>query len=52
MEVKGTFLIQGVTFNQTLQGSFTNLDIVEQGSFSVGLIKNLGNSFADDLIKI
>ena len=52
MEVKGTFLIQGVTFNQTLQGSFTNLDIVEQGSFSVSKIKNLGNSFADDLIKI
>ena len=51
-EVQGTFLIQGVTFNQSLQGSFTNLDIVEQGSFSVGLIKNLGNSFADDLIKI
>ena len=48
--VQGTFLIQGVTFNQSLQGSFTNLDIVKQGSFSVGLIKNLGNSFADDLI--
>jgi prophage tail gpP-like protein len=50
MEVQGTFLIQGVTFNQNLQGSFTNLDIVEQGSFSVGKINNLGNNFADDLI--
>ena len=50
MEVQGTFLIQGVTFHQSLQGSFTNLDIVEQGSFSVGKINNLGNSFADDLI--
>lgn len=50
MEVQGTFLIQGVTFNQNLQGSFTNLDIVEQGSFSVGKINNRGNNFADDLI--
>ena len=32
-KVQGTFLIQGVTFNQSLQGSFTDLDIVEQGSF-------------------
>ena len=50
MEVQGTFLIQGVTFNQNLQGSFTNLDIVEQGSFSISNINILGNSFADDLI--
>lgn len=50
MEVQGTFLIQGVTFNQSLQGSFTTLDIVEQGSFSVGKINNRGNNFADDLI--
>jgi prophage tail gpP-like protein len=50
MEVQGTFLIQGVTFHQNLQGSFTDLDIVEQGSFSVGKINNFGNSFADDLI--
>lgn len=50
MEVQGTFLIQGVTFNQNLQGSFTNLDIVEQGSFSIGKINNRGNNFADDLI--
>lgn len=50
MEVQGTFLIQGVTFNQNLQGSFTNLDIVEQGSFSINKINNRGNNFADDLI--
>lgn len=50
MEVQGTFLIQGVEFTQNLQGSYTNLDIVEQGSFSVSKIKNLGNSFATGLI--
>ena len=51
-KIQGTFLIQGVQFSQSLQGSFTTLDIVEQGSFSVGKINNLGNNFADDLIKI
>jgi prophage tail gpP-like protein len=49
-KIQGTFLIQGVQFSQSLQGSFTTLDIVEQGSFSVGKINNLGNNFADDLI--
>lgn len=50
MEVQGTFLIQGVEFSQSLQGSFTTLDIVEQGSFTLTGVKNLGNSFASDLI--
>lgn len=50
MEVQGTFLIQGVEFSQSLQGSFTTLDIVEQGSFTLTGVKNLGNSFASGLI--
>ena len=50
MEVQGTFLIQGVEFSQSLQGSFTTLDIVEQGSFTLKGVKNLGNSFASGLI--
>lgn len=50
MEVQGTFLIQGVEFLQSLQGSFTTLDIVEQGSFTLTGVKNLGNSFASGLI--
>lgn len=49
-EIEGTFLIQGVQFIQTLQGSFTNLDIVEQGAFSISKVNNLGNNFANDLI--
>lgn len=49
-EVMGTFLIQGVEFTQNLQGSYTYLDIVEQGSFSLGKVNNLGNKFADGLI--
>lgn len=50
MEVQGTFLIQGVEFSQSLQGSFTTLDIVEQGSFTLSGVRNLANSFASGLI--
>lgn len=51
MEIEGTFLIQGVEFSQSSRGSFTTLDIVEQGSFSRDIIENLGNNFADGLIE-
>jgi len=53
-QVKGTFLIQGVQFTQSLQGSFTTLDIVEQGSFTdtkPSIFGNIGSSFADGLIE-
>lgn len=50
MEVEGTFLIQGVQFSQSKQGSFTTLEIVEQGAFNLSAIKNLRNKFADGLI--
>lgn len=50
MEVQGTFLIQGVQFSQSLQGSFTTLDVVEQGAFNLDGFKNFGNSFASGLI--
>jgi prophage tail gpP-like protein len=50
-QVQGNFLIQGVEFSQSLQGSFTTLDIVERGAFSVEGVNSFGNSFADGLIK-
>ena len=49
-QVQGNFLIQGVEFSQSLQGSFTTLDIVERGAFSVEGVNSFGNSFADGLI--
>lgn len=49
-QVQGNFLIQGVQFSQSLQGSFTTLDIVERGSFSSEGVNSFGNSFADGLI--
>lgn len=49
-QVQGNFLIQGVEFSQSLQGSFTTLDIVERGAFSLAGINSFGNSFADGLI--
>lgn len=49
-QVKGNFLIQGVEFSQSLQGSFTTLDIVERGAFSAEGVNSFGNSFADGLI--
>jgi hypothetical protein len=49
-QITGTFLIQGVEFSQSLQGSFTTLDIVEKGAFSTSGVKNFGNSFATGLI--
>jgi len=51
-QIEGTFLIQGVEFTQSLQGSFTSLDIVERGAFSTSGIKSFGNSFATGLIKV
>ena len=51
-QIEGTFLIQGVEFTQSLQGSFTSLDIVERGAFSTSGIKSFGNSFANGLIKV
>lgn len=53
-QIEGTFLIQGVQFNQTVNGSFTTLSIVERGSFTdsaPNLFTNLGSSFADQLIE-
>lgn len=49
-QVKGNFLIQGVEFSQSLQGSFTTLDIVERGAFSAEGVNSFGNNFADGLI--
>lgn len=49
-QVRGNFLIQGVEFSQSLQGSFTTLDIVERGAFSAEGVNSFGNSFADGLI--
>lgn len=49
-QIEGTFLVQGVQFVQNTQGSFTTLDIVEQGSFKTVVINAFGNSFADGLI--
>lgn len=51
-QIEGTFLIQGVEFTQSLQGSFTSLDIVERGAFSTLGIESFGNSFATGLIKV
>ena len=51
-QIKGVFLIQGVEFTQSLQSSFTSLDIVERGAFSTSGIKSFGNSFATGLIKV
>jgi prophage tail gpP-like protein len=53
-QIEGTFLIQGVEFTQSTNGSFTTLDIVEKGSFTdtkPNLFTNLGSSFADELIE-
>jgi prophage tail gpP-like protein len=53
-QISGTFLIQGVEFTQSINGSFTTLDIVEKGSFTdtkPNLFTNLGSSFADGLIE-
>lgn len=53
-QIKGTFLIQGVQFTQSLQGSFTTLDIVERGSFTdikPSIFGNISSSFADGLIE-
>ena len=47
-QIQGTFLIQGVKFDQSLSGSFTTLEIVESGAFGLGAIKKSG--FADQLI--
>jgi prophage tail gpP-like protein len=49
-QVQGNFLIQGVEFSQSLQGSFTTLDIVERGAFSTEGVNSFGNSFAEGLI--
>ena len=49
-QIQGNFLIQGVNFSQSLQGSFTTLDIVERGAFSTEGVNSFGNSFADKLI--
>ena len=49
-QIQGNFLIQGVKFSQSLQGSFTTLDIVERGAFSTEGVNSFGNSFADKLI--
>jgi prophage tail gpP-like protein len=53
-QIEGTFLIQGVEFTQSNNGSYTTLDIVEKGSFTdtkLNLFTNLGSSFADELIE-
>ena len=52
-QINGQFLIQGITYRKTLQGSFTDLSIVERGAFSVEppVIAN-GSKFGVDLLKI
>ena len=40
----GIYLIQGVKFTKTLSGSFTDLSIVQLGSFSIDPDKKYKNS--------
>lgn len=51
-QVNGQFLIQGVTYTKSNQGSFTDLSIVNRGAFSVdgGLIAN-ASDFASNLFR-
>lgn len=50
-QVTGQFLIQGVSFVKNLQGSFTDLSIVEQGAFSIeGVSAKFGSSLSANLI--
>ena len=51
-QVEGQFLIQGVSYSKSLQGTFTELSVVEKGAFTVeGSIFADGSSFAKNLIK-
>ena len=51
-QVNGQFLIQGVSYSKSLQGTFTELSIVERGAFTVeGAPIADGGSFAKNLIR-
>ncbi len=53
-QIDGQFLIKGVTYRKDLNGSFTELSIVEKGAFSaepqVSKSSSTGNSFGENLI--
>jgi prophage tail gpP-like protein len=51
-QVEGQFLIEAVTFRKTLQGTFSDLSIVNRGSFSVNYedISKKSGDFAKNLI--
>lgn len=51
-QINGQFLIQGVTYRRSLQGSFTDLSIVQRGAFSVEppIIEN-NSSFGENLLE-
>jgi prophage tail gpP-like protein len=54
-QLNGRFLIQGVTYSKSLQGSFTDLSIVNQGAFTLdtetAVRLSNSNDFASDLIR-
>jgi len=54
-QLNGTFLIQGVTYSKSLEGSFTDLVIVNQGAFTLDVDKAVrlsnSNQFSSNLIK-
>lgn len=54
-QLDGRFLIQGVTYSKSLQGSFTDLSIVNQGAFTLdtqtAIQLSSQNDFASDLIR-
>ena len=51
-QISGQFLIQGVSYRYSNEGSFTDLSIVEKGAFTVGgLPFAKGSSLGGDLIK-
>lgn len=50
-QLNGQFLIQGVTFGRSVQGTFTDISVVQKGAFSVeGESASDGSNFASDLI--
>ena len=52
-QVNGQFLIQGVSYRKTLEGSFTDLSIVERGAFSVEPpVVADGSNFGGSLLNI
>lgn len=54
-QVRGQFLIQGVSFEKSLDGTFTELSIVNKGAFTINSSKqdlyNPSGNFAENLIR-